>query len=67
MPTYQVGSFIYMLRPLESSIISYFYFFDFFVCNETLGRFSLLLIGILLLRPMNELQPQVHIRTTMSQ
>lgn len=68
MPKYQVGSFIYMvIGPLESSILPILFFsLLLFLCNDTLRLFSLLLIGILLLKPMNRLKPQIHIRTTMS-
>lgn len=54
MPKNQVGSFVYILyidryRPLESSI--YLFYLLLFMCSAALLLFSLLLIGILLLRP----------------
>ena len=57
MPKSQVGSFISMLiRPLESSISLFYLFIYLFMCNETLLVFSLLLIGILLLRPYESIK-----------
>lgn len=54
MPKNQVGSFVYILyidryRPLESSI--YLFYLLLFMCSAALLLFSLLLIGIILLRP----------------
>jgi len=52
MPKYQVGSFVFML--IVTGLLNLlFAYFDFllFVCNTALLLFSLLLIGILLLRP----------------
>ena len=61
MPKYQVGSFIFMLivTGLLNYLFPYFVFFDLlfvFVCNASFVFFSLLLIGILLLRPYESIE-----------
>ena len=61
---YQVGSFVFMLivTGLLNPLFTYFFFFIFFyllflfVCNAVLLLFSLLLIGILLLRPYESIK-----------
>ena len=58
MPKYQLGSivFIMILTGLLNPLFSYFFFFDLglFVCN--VAFISLLLIGILLLRPYESIK-----------
>lgn len=53
MPKFQVSS-VDRSRPLESSI--YLFLFFFFLCNAALLLFSLLMIGILLLRPYESIE-----------
>ncbi len=61
MPKNQVGSLVFMLivTGLLNLLFTYFFFFDLlflFVCNAVLLLFSLLLIGILLLRPYESIE-----------
>ena len=61
MPKNQVGSLVFMLivTGLLNLLFTYFFFFDLlflFVWNAVLLLFSLLLIGILLLRPYESIE-----------
>ena len=60
MPKYQVGSVVFILifTGLLNPLFSYFVFFDLFVFvrNVALLLFSLLLIGIFLLRPYESIK-----------
>lgn len=50
--SWRIRLYVDRYRPLESSI----YLFFLFVCNEALLLFSLLLIGIFLLRPYESIK-----------